>query len=144
MSPGRRARAVKRAILAGLSVPMAAVACHAQSISPTLVVPETPPDTLPSRLLDTLDPEYGVPPDILFVSFLPGLTVQRKREILLSAGVVAVVGGIPGDNADLSDGFYVVRLSTQGDMDRLIRARDALLAQDGVMTAGLYTLLDPG
>ena len=73
-----------------------AVACSAvpPSISPvtqeTLQVPASAPDTIPSDILDNLDPEYGVPPDVLAVAFKSGLTRERKAEILASVGGEAI------------------------------------------------------
>ena len=123
-----------------------AVACSAvpPSISPvtqeTLQVPATAPDTIPSDILDNLDPEYGVPPDVLAVTFRSGLTRERKAEILVSVGGQAIIGGAL---LRVSDGIYIVRVDTGDDMQDLLQARDDLNALAEVVAAGLLTQVSP-
>ncbi len=123
-----------------------AVACSAvpPSISPvtqeTLQVPATAPDTIPSDILDNLDPEYGVPPDVLAVTFRSGLTRERKAEILVSVGGQAIIGGAL---LRVSDGIYIVRVDTGDDMQVLLQARDDLNALAEVVAAGLLTQVSP-
>ena len=114
------------------------------SATPSLVVPALAPDSLPEWLLEDVDPEYGVRPDILFVIFRPGLSPDEKRAVLISVGVVAVVGGVSSDGPPFPDGVYVVRVATGGDMARLIQSLDALRARDEVVVVGLYSELYPG
>ncbi len=101
-------------------------------------MPATAPDSIPGDILDNLDPEYRVPPNVLAVTFEPGLTRERKTEILVSVGGEAIIGGAP---FPLLDGIYLVRVSTGDDMQVLLRARDALDAQEEVVSAGLFTQL---
>ncbi len=144
---GRRDDFLRTALFSVLTlVLILAVACSAvpQSISPvtqeTLLVPATAPDSIPGDILDNLDPEYRVPPDVLAVTFEPGLTRERKTEILVSVGAEAIIGGAP---FPVVDGIYIVRVSTGDDMQVLLQARDDLNAQDEVVSAGFYTQLSP-
>ena len=88
--------------------------------------------------------EYGVRPDVLYVIFRPGLSPDEKRAVLISVGVVAVVGGVPSADPPFLGGAVVVRVATGDDMARLIEARDALEARDEVVVVGLYSQLYPG
>ena len=83
-------------------------------------------------------PAPQVPPDVLGVTFEPGLTRERKAEILSGVGAVEIIGGMP---FPLLDGIYLVRIRTGNDMGLLIAARDALNEFDEVVSASLYSLL---
>ncbi len=144
---GRRDDFLRTAMLSVLIlILILAVACSGvpPSISPVtqeiIQVPATAPDTIPSDILDNLDPEYRVPPDVLTVTFEPGLTRERKAEILVSVGAEAIIGGTP---FPLLDGIYIVRVDTGDDMQVLLQARDDLNALEEVVAAGLLTQISP-
>jgi len=121
-----------------------AVAPEMASAQITLQVPEEPPDSIPGDILDDIDPEYGVPSDVLIVAFFPGLTVERKGELLAAVGCIGVIGGAPVAD-QIFDGIYIVRIETGGDMLALLAAGDALLEHEGeVILAAMYTQLSPG
>jgi hypothetical protein len=142
--PAAMAAPLGALLVAFLLVASACATRPVGSAAPSLVVPALAPDSLPGWLLEDVDPEYGVRPDVLYVIFRPGLSPNEKRAVLISVGVVAVVGGVPSAGPPFLDGAYVVRVATGDDMARLIQALDALEARDEVVVVGLYSQLYPG
>ncbi len=96
--------------------------------------PATPPNSIPADVFSTLDPAYHIPPDLIEIAFLPGLTPAEKDAVLATVGGGVVLGGTP-TNPSFADGFYLVRFDSINGGAAVLDAREALAAHPSVITA---------
>ncbi len=131
---------LRPSLVVALLAVLPSAACALQAGPSPLDVPAEPPDSIPQGIFDNVDPEYGVPPDVLTVTFIPGLTRDQKAGLLAAVGAEAIIGGAP---FPVLDGIYLVRIRTGGDIQVLLRAIARLNAREEVVSAALLTQLTP-
>jgi cell division septation protein DedD len=102
------------------------------------VVPGHVPANAPPGLKARLDPEYQVPSDHVLVMFDETADrAERARVLTLVNGIV--VGGIPFPQGSVIEGYYVVRIPSDGTIRPVLDATDVLTREASVVSAGPYT-----
>jgi hypothetical protein len=103
-----------------------------------------PPDSVPADIWQQLDPLWQAPADVFGVTFEPGLSRERKTELVTEVGGISLVGGRPFSDNEMLDGIYLIRIRTDGSMDPLRRAVAALRDSPGVVSAFVLTSFRSG
>lgn len=106
-------------------------------------IPDTVPDSVPADILRNADPEYGVPLDIIVLTFRNGLSGAQKALIIATVrGTVA--GGVPIDPRTGVDGAYLIRIPVTADINALDAVVQRVRALPDVVSAAMFTRIDSG
>lgn len=101
-----------------------------------IVVPATPPDSLPSRYREDLDPQWRARVDILCITYSEDATPEERNAAAAAAGAIELVGGTPLRPTGFGlDGIYIFLVESDGAMDRIFDLIERVGAMPGVVSA---------
>lgn len=106
-------------------------------------IPDTVPDSVPADILLNADPKYGIPLDVIVLTFRKGLSGAQKARIIATVrGVVA--GGVPIDPRTVVDGAYLIRIPVTADIAALDTVVQRMRALPDVVSAAMFTKFGSG